>query len=598
MKKHIQVLVVLLTTSVLIQAQNFEDILRNAFESPKDIVIYNDLMFVGEQYDGKIYTVNMQTSSTTLFLEVEDGEIVSLAVNNDMLYYIDEAVGKVFRVPIENPSSNPEVVYQSNENPIAIFFNENDLFIAEDYSNQVLRMDVNNIGAGASVFITNAYGVEDMDIHGNYLYMAEKWNMGVSRASLDNPDDKEYVVNLLKAVAITFHDDMLYACTSSDLNNNTLYKVEVENWENQEVVIDNLFNPKGLTTYNDQVLIAETAGNRILSLNTNTQAIDMFIPGIGQNDEICRYGDQFFIGEANNIFSINALENSVTLTRLLSHYSLIEGMVINENELLFTAESFGAYSLLSLNLENPEAVPVEIATVPGGSDLLIHNEFLFIGGGGQVSRYKLNDLTAEAVIIKDNLDLVYDMIMFEDDLYFTEPWEQNLYMVSDAGNGATDAQIIYTEENIGYLAEKDGNLYFTSSNYEWTEHYIKRMDLDTYEVELFYQGTLLHNDLYMDDEITIYSSGFMGKEKLMRELHSNIGTDDIEDKEFNFEFANPVNDFIQINKIQVHSAQIINTSGKVLKKYSNQQSLDISDLPRGMYFLLINNKHHTKFIKI
>jgi hypothetical protein len=517
-----------------------------------------------------------------------------------MLYYIDETSERVFRVPLNNSTTTPEVIYHSNNHPIAIVFNGDDLYISEDYSNRVMKMNINNITAGAQVFIDGAFGVEDMDIHENYLYMAEKWNMGVSRAPLDNPEEKEYVVDLLKAVAITFHDNMLYTCTSSELNNNTLYKVEVENWENKEIIMNNLFNPKGLCTFNDQILIAETAGNRILNYEITDQSLNIFIPGIGQNDEICRYGDRFFIIEANAIWEFNALDDNIQFSRLLAHNSLILGTVINENKLLITTELIGSYILYSLDLDNPTAELEEIGTVSGGSDLLINGEYLFIAGAGQVVRYLINDTSAEPVLIQDGLDLIYDMLIHEGNLYFTEPWEQNLYMVGDAANGGTSAEIIYTEENIGYLAQKNNYLYFTSSNTEWSEHYIKRVDLSsgTFTPEIYYQGSFLSNDIYMDDDISIYSSGFLGTEKLMRELHSNIGIEDNEQQQFRFEFSNPVRNHIEINNIELTTVQIIDINGRIIKQYNSPKSINTENLPSGVYILNVNNKYQTKIIKM
>jgi hypothetical protein len=67
-------------------------------------------------------------------------------------------------------------------------------------------------------------------------------------------------------------------------------------------------------------------------------------------------------------------------------------------------------------------------------------------------------------------------------------------------------------------------------------------------------------------------------------------------------FPNPVTNFINIvNNESIHNLEIIDSNGKVLKRFEAIEistiSIDLSNLPRGIYIARIGSKVK-KFIKI
>ncbi len=78
---------------------------------------------------------------------------------------------------------------------------------------------------------------------------------------------------------------------------------------------------------------------------------------------------------------------------------------------------------------------------------------------------------------------------------------------------------------------------------------------------------------------------------------TTLGTNDFSVNKFNI-YPNPTSNIINIfGETEIELLQIFDVSGKQLIAKKESNSVDVSKLPKGIYFLKINNKETVKFIK-
>jgi len=113
---------------------------------------------------------------------------------------------------------------------------------------------------------------------------------------------------------------------------------------------------------------------------------------------------------------------------------------------------------------------------------------------------------------------------------------------------------------------------------------------------------LITDDIYIDIKMLSWSSGGSGGQggfSYTRSTDQTIGIDDLNKKQLAV-YPNPATDYLTIKDISAQGeAEIFNIAGKRIQELnvSAGNTIDISSLQSGMYFLFIPDHGFTKFIK-
>lgn len=114
---------------------------------PNDLLFVGDVLYVSSNTNQRIYRYDINNSQTPeMFLNFLIGPL-GLEYNNGFLYIAYSLANAIYRIDTISQNATPEVFIENNSDmshPLNIEFMNDDLFIANAYSDNILKVNINN----------------------------------------------------------------------------------------------------------------------------------------------------------------------------------------------------------------------------------------------------------------------------------------------------------------------------------------------------------------------------------------------------------------------------------------------------------------------
>lgn len=315
--------------------------------------------------------------------------------------------------------------------------------------------------------------------------------------------------------------------------------------------------PIGLAIHNNILFIAEAVGNQISTLDLN-------IPN-----------------SSPQTFITGGLDRP-NFMKIVGDY-------------LYFAEYGGRISKVDLTQTNPSPVTI-LSGLLSPKSILIYNSDLYYTRYNQISKIDLTESNPIPTIVLDGLDGVINLAMEGQNLYFSEYTGGRISKIDLTASNPQPITILSDLDGpLGGMTINNNELYF----YEHGDTTISVVNINSQDsIPTIFDTGVISGDIYINGN-DIYISDFKN-DLILR--YTNVISSINEPIEQSFIiFPNPTRDFIEIKGNDNPLNYSITTStGKIITNFNklNENRIDISLLPSGMYVLTFDNGETYKIIKL
>ncbi|NIF06697.1 T9SS type A sorting domain-containing protein [Chryseobacterium sp. Tr-659] len=281
-------------------------LLADNVNRPNLMVIDNNSMYVGDNYNQKIIKININnpTSAPVDLIEGLMGGPYGLTLKDEYLYISELEGGRILRVNLTNPNPVPETIISNLEGPSGLNFIGNNLYIALLSGNKICKIDISqpNPVLEDVIAVESPFDIEKVD---KYIYYTQRIASGtVSRFEINNPlaTNETIISDISFPSGLILKNNDLYFCRSKGLtvgsDDSGVVKFDINNPVTSEVILPgSIDGPTGLFFLNNDLFISDFYENKIYKA-------EVFILGTKeiQNGKI-----QFYPNPAKDFIRINGL---------------------------------------------------------------------------------------------------------------------------------------------------------------------------------------------------------------------------------------------------------------------------------------------------
>jgi len=310
-------------------------------------------------------------------------------------------------------------------------------------------------------------------------------------------------------------------------------------------------------------------------------------------------GDFLYVAEAdvNSISRINLTDDNLTKEIILTNLQRPNHLYIEGNDLYYT--EYNGRKISKVDLEQlPNVIPQDIVTgLNQPKDIHIYEDNLYYSEPTKIFKVDLTSQVLAPLIVLENLGGPIGLAIKENVLYYSEYSGGIISKLDLSQPNISEIVISGLNTPLGGIEIKGTDLYYS----EYNNKIISKIDISApnalpITVESNFESSdilFINNDLYLSDNdnnlIVRYTNIITS---LTNEIDQHIPI---------FAYPNPTQGVINIegkerNKNQVF---VINPLGKIVKQLSNNfdGEYNLTDLPRGDYFLIIEGYVPFKIIK-
>ncbi|WP_010177317.1 LamG-like jellyroll fold domain-containing protein [Aquimarina agarilytica] len=526
-----------------------------------------------------------------------------IAINGDELYFTELTANRILKIDLTQTNPSPVEVVTGLDTPKELVFNGNTLYVSE--ANRISRVDVtSSLPATRQDFFVGIEQPQGMLIHNNYLY-TKGANNNVFKFNLDNPTIDVSLVfgaNLIYDFVKIGNDAYVTqenAIRKFDLTANTPSLGNVIN-SSQEPLLAGI--NVGMTAINNTIYFLQNPTGRLLSFNIN-DPVGTFgqLLNISAVGDVTSYKGDLYISDFDNGKIIKyELPDTTPTTDIAHYYSLDSQTVVDEigNEdptvVLSTVVSSGAINR-SHAFDNADNITL----------------FNFAPTSFTINFwFKTNDINKTQRIFHRGGygGSAYDRYSYS--LVYIPNQGFRLGLGSDAGSNAaliyantsadlTDWHMITCTYDLSTQTARiyiDGNLEASDTSLQGiyaNPNYQLFLEFSRYPLPGSPQA--IDGNL---DEIGLWTRAISDTE--VTTLYNETATLSIDDFDLTGArvelFPNPAKNFIKVSNLNTSGQfKIYNLLGQPVKQGSidNNQTIDISNLIKGLYLLKFKNDAKT-----
>ncbi|WP_075341547.1 T9SS type A sorting domain-containing protein [Tenacibaculum agarivorans] len=336
----------------------------------------------------------------------------------------------------------------------------------------------------------------------------------------------------------------------------------------------------------------------ILAKNGNAQLTDI-VTGLNKPGSIAIHGNTMYIGERDKVVKIDLTDPNPTPMDVLTGFDGGVHLLVHKNE-LFVA-MYRAGKVVKLDLSNTNPVPVDVVDkVFGANGLAIKGNYLYIAEstGDKISRIDLREVNPVATDIITGVDFPNALLIKDNDLYFIQVDDNKISKIDLSETNPTPTDIITDLDtpSLGLLFI-EGELYFS----QYGGDKISKINSNAINPIVTDVITDLNGPsqlLYVNNELFI---AVLLEGRIAKISNAVLSVEDIDsnqDQSIRL-YPNPTTDFITITGLKSEQkGTLYDVLGKKMMSTTVQNStLDVQDLQKGMYYLVLANGWSQRILK-
>ncbi len=602
-------------------------------ENVEDLVAHNGMLYASMSRSGLYLSVNEGESWTPINSSIDDLTFYNIAVSETDIF-AGNANGGIFY-----SSNNGDNWVEKSEGVSDIQFQDFAFFNSQIYAGGRTLFKSNNSGdTWEEVNVTGmgSNGVRSMAATQNTLYLSNDGNVftssdGTSWAK-SNINVNSTIVNMgvsADSIYFTTHPGKLYYTKDEGLNWTLIQNQETDYTANDVILL------------NDKIIMSTGEGlyhstNNGVSWFKNDDGIAALpITSFASNDSNLFVGTQYqglYRSDLLGNWTKISLESGASDAKVIHDIKIIEDKIIIGSDDLYASSNDGnTWDLLFdpginksiqtldydngtlvcgvngsgvyLSIDNGEtwtlADTTTLNTNTSYESIIIKDDTIVLSThGGEIFISQDLGVSWSDISIAGSFHFTYDLKLVDGKLYAGTA--KGLLVSEDLGNNWTlfnnsimsITDIIVTGDNI-YAASFQGVYAASQSNKAWRD-----ISDDI--------GNIPVNELFiLGDKIYIGTSSSSVWERSLSDINIQLSLDNNLTKNDFSIFPNPVKDKLNIKTDKLYNSfhiNIFNLNGK--RVYSDDftsdkiQSLDVSSMTKGFYFVQVTSKNQAKTLKL
>ncbi|APY00578.1 LamG-like jellyroll fold domain-containing protein [Lacinutrix venerupis] len=209
-----------------------------------------------------LFCLNFSYAQTTPVL-TGISQPYSLAFHEDNLYVAERSIKRISIKDITTSGTGiTGVLTYTNDNPVALTMDGDNLYLGYQNSNIVDKANVVNYTGLQNVYVSNSAPITSYGsvVHDGYLYFTNSNYGEIIQVDLSSGGFVTYISGLQNPYGLAIKGDDLYV---SELGTSRISKIDVTTTPALTTVITGLANPRGIAFYGNNLYVAEYSANRI-----------------------------------------------------------------------------------------------------------------------------------------------------------------------------------------------------------------------------------------------------------------------------------------------------------------------------------------------
>lgn len=337
-----------------------------------------------------------------------------------------------------------------------------------------------------------------------------------------------------------------------------LTTISVNTYGQKDTITTAVKNPLGIVNSDNYLFIAEADDNEITKIDLTIQnPIPVaIISGFSRPNFLTVVGNFLYFTEyyENRISKIDLTQTFPKPTIVVSGLNTPEYLKLNGNDLYFSEFNAGKISKIDITHSNP--IPTTVISglnTPYGLEINGNDLFYSEFSGNKISKIDITQVNPKpTIVINDISGPLGGMKIKGNKLYFFEYQSRKISMIDITSSTPT----------------------------------VKNIDVDVAGGDIEFIG----NDMYISD---------FENNLILKYSNQIVSISNVINPSFEI-FPNPSSDFISIKGVvEKMSGTIFNFSGVKIQEFTthDNETLDISFLNPGTYFVVFTNGVASKFIK-
>ncbi len=241
-----------------------------------------------------------------------NGEPNRLLLNGSDLYVTEQISNKLIKIDLSSTSPVPVDVITGINDPSSMVLNGNELYIAIVGDNKISKIDISSSTPILVDVVTGLKKPNGLALFGNELYFSESSADRISKIDISNssPTPNILVTGLNFPSAITLNGNELYI---SEINGDKISKIDISSDSPTPIDVITGFNgPIGLRINKDTLYVAQKSDNKISKIDISNSSPIPFdvVTGLNGPTDIIFLGNDLYISE-NGGQKISKLENLI-----------------------------------------------------------------------------------------------------------------------------------------------------------------------------------------------------------------------------------------------------------------------------------------------
>lgn len=224
-----------------------------------------------------------------------------LAFKGNELYFAERNVGIVSKIDVTDPNPVVTEVISGLAAPNYLIINGNDLYIAEFDENRISKIDITDPSPSAETVVSGLEGPEVLLLNEDDLYIAEFDGNKISKINITdaNPTRTDVLTTGLSFPSgLSLHGNDLYVSS----NNGKIVKTDISQNTPSLTEVIALSSPADLVLCGNDLYIAEFGGSRIskIDITETSPTATTVVPGLFSPSRIIKIDDILYFNSSNS----------------------------------------------------------------------------------------------------------------------------------------------------------------------------------------------------------------------------------------------------------------------------------------------------------
>ncbi len=214
-----------------------------------------------------LLTVNLAFTQVTSFLTGVNGPW-GITIQDDIMYIGENGADRVSKVDLNQSSISSDVYVTGISGASSLLVLEDTLFIGERNGNRISKYTLTESSGDAEACTSIEFPPVGLAHRNGSIYIAEREGNKISKINIQMGCGSGFntvIGDISQAYGIAVDGDLVYC---SDSNGGFVFSFNLNDKQYvKDTIIDGLMTPAGLLVLDDQLYIAEFAGDRVVQVS-------------------------------------------------------------------------------------------------------------------------------------------------------------------------------------------------------------------------------------------------------------------------------------------------------------------------------------------